>query len=199
MCGIHKKQHKLFVVLLNNLTNKLINQFTNLSIIMLSHIVAASENNVIAYKGEMPWHLPNDFKYFKNKTWGMPVIMGRKSYEALKKSLPGRTNIVVTKKTDFQPEDVLIAHNIDDAIAKASESDTKEIFIIGGGEIFKQTTDVVSRIYLTRVHAILEGDTYYPAIDTIKWSLTSEESLPADEKNNYPYTFEVWNKIQPAS
>jgi dihydrofolate reductase len=161
---------------------------------MLSHIVAASENNVIGSNGGMPWHLSNDFKYFKNKTWGMPVIMGRKSYDALKKSLQGRINIVVTKKTGFKPEDVFVVNNIDDAIAKAKESDAKEIFIIGGGEIFKQTIDIVSRIYLTRVHATVEGDTYYSEIKKDKWKLISTQSFPADDKNNYPYTFEVWEK-----
>ncbi|MDQ6903225.1 MAG: dihydrofolate reductase [Bacteroidota bacterium] len=159
---------------------------------MLSHIVAASENNVIGAKNELPWHLPNDFKYFKNKTWGMPVIMGRKSYESLKKSLPGRINIVVTKKTNWQPDDVFVVNNIDAAIQKAKESDAKEIFIIGGGEIFKQTINIVSRIYLTRVHANVEGDTFYPALDKEKWTLTDQQSFPADEKNNYAYTFEVW-------
>jgi dihydrofolate reductase len=171
----------------------------NFEKVFLAHIVAASENNVIGSKGDMPWHLPNDFKYFKNKTWGMPVIMGRKSYEALKKSLPGRINIVVTKKTDFQPEDVFVVNNIEDAIAKAKESDAKEIFIIGGGEIFKQTIDIVSRIYLTRVHATVEGDTYYPEIKKDKWELISEQSFSADSKNNYAYTFEVWERNIDAS
>ncbi len=161
---------------------------------MLSHIVAASENNVIGSEGGMPWHLPNDFNYFKNKTWGMPVIMGRKSYEALKKSLPGRVNIVVTKKTDFRAADAIVVNGINDAIAKAKESDVKEIFIIGGGEIFRQTIDMVSRIYFTRVHATLEGDTYYPEINSDEWKLVSQEPHTADEKNNYDYTFEVWEK-----
>ena len=159
---------------------------------MLSHIVAASENNVIGAKNELPWHLPNDFKYFKNKTWGMPVIMGRKSYESLKKSLPGRINIVVTKKTNWLPDDVFVVHNIDDAIEKAKESDAKEIFIIGGGEIFKQTINIVSKIYLTRVHATVDGDTFYPELNKEKWKLIDQQSFPADEKNNYAYTFEVW-------
>jgi dihydrofolate reductase len=161
---------------------------------MLSHIVAASENNVIGSKNNLPWNLPNDFKYFKNKTWGMPVIMGRKSYESLKKSLPGRINIVITSKTGWQPEDVFVVNTIDDAIEKAKETDAKEIFIIGGGEIFKQTIGIVSRIYLTRVHAIIEGDTYYPEIQKDQWKLISHESFPADEKHNYAYTFEVWEK-----
>lgn len=162
---------------------------------MLSHIVAASENNIIGIKNGLPWHLPNDFKYFKNKTWGMPVIMGRNTFESLKKDLPGRINVVVTKKEDWHPANVAVAHTIEDAVNKAKESDAREIFIIGGGEIFKQTFSIVDRIYLTRVHTTVEGDTSYPEIDKNEWELTSAESFPADEKNNYPYTFEVWNRI----
>jgi len=161
---------------------------------MLSHIVAASENNVIGSKNELSWRLANDFAYFKNKTWGMPVIMGRKSFESLKKALPGRINIVVTNKTNWQPDGIYVANSIDNAIEKAKESDAREIFIIGGGEIFKQTMDKVSRIYLTRVNARVEGDTFYPEIKKDKWKLVDEQSFPADDKNNYAYTFEVWEK-----
>jgi dihydrofolate reductase len=161
---------------------------------MLSHIVAASENNVIGLNNELPWNLPNDFKYFKNKTWGMPIIMGRKSFNSLKEPLPGRLNIVITRQNSLKPEGFILVNNIDDAIEKAKESDAKEIFIIGGGEIFKQTFDRVSRIYFTRVHATLDGDTFYPKINKDKWSLIDQQSFPADEKNNYAYTFEVWDK-----
>jgi dihydrofolate reductase len=147
---------------------------------MLSHIVAASENNIIGSNNQLPWKLPNDFKYFKNKTWGMPVIMGRNTFESLKKDLPGRINIVVTSKTGWHPENVFIAHSIEAAIARGKESDAKEIFIIGGGEIFKQTMAIVERIYMTRVHITIEGDTSYPEIDQTKWQLKSEESHPAD-------------------
>ena len=161
---------------------------------MLSHIVAASENNIIGVKNGLPWRLPSDFKYFKNKTWGMPVIMGRHTYESMKKDLPGRINIVVTKKTDWHPKNVFVSHTIDEAIVKAKESEAKEIFIIGGGEIFSQTIDTVDRIYLTRVHTTVEGDTSYPKLDISKWKKIKEDSFPADEKNNYPYTFEVWEK-----
>ena len=161
---------------------------------MLSHIVAASENNVIGSKNQLPWNLSNDFKYFKNKTWAMPVIMGRKSFESLKKALPGRINIVITSKKDWHPDEVYIAGNINDAIEKAGESGAKEIFIIGGGEIFRQTIDIVSKIYLTRVHTIIEGDTFYPEIKKDKWKLVDEQSFPADDKHNYSYTFEVWEK-----
>lgn len=161
---------------------------------MLSHIVAASENNIIGIKNGLPWRLPSDFKYFKNKTWGMPVIMGRNTFESLKKELAGRINIVLTKKTDWHPYNVFVAHRIEEAIEKAKESDSKEIFIIGGGEIFKQTFDKVDRIYLTRVHTHVEGDTSYPQLNETQWKLVNSESFPADEKNNFPYTFEVWEK-----
>ncbi|MEP6626455.1 MAG: dihydrofolate reductase [Ginsengibacter sp.] len=162
---------------------------------MLSHIVAASENNVIGSNNELPWKLPDDFKYFKNKTWAMPVIMGRNTYESMKKDLPGRINIVVTRKTDWQPENVFVAPDIEKAVSQAKESDAKEIFIIGGGEIFKQTIGIVDRIYLTRVHTTIDGDTYYPQIDASQWKLVKSDPHPADERNNYPYTFEVWEKI----
>ncbi len=162
---------------------------------MLSHIVAASENNIIGIKNGLPWKLANDFKYFKNKTWGMPVIMGRNTFESLKKDLPGRINIVVTQKTGWHPENIFITHTIEEAIEKAKESDAKEIFIIGGGKVFKETIDMVDRIYLTRVHTKVEGDTSYPDINKNEWKLVSAEPHPADEKNNYPYTFEVWEKI----
>ena len=162
---------------------------------MLSHIVAASENNIIGREGNLPWRLPNDFKYFKNKTWSMPVLMGRNTFESLKKDLPGRINIVVTKRTDWHPRNVFIVHNISEAVEKAKECDANEIFIIGGGEIFKQTINNVDRIYLTRVHTNVQGDTFYPELDSSKWKLVKEEQHTADERNNYPYTFEVWERI----
>lgn len=166
---------------------------------MLSHIVAASENNVIGINNELPWKLSNDSLYFKNKTWGFPVIMGRKSFDALKEALPGRINIVVTSKKDWKEEGVITAGNIEEAINKAKESDAKEIFIIGGGEIYKQTLEIVSRIYITRVHTSVEGDAFYPEIPKQKWKLTHSQSFPADDKNNYPYTFEIWDRIRDES
>ena len=164
------------------------------------HIVAASENNVIGKDNELPWKLPKDFNYFKNKTWGMPVIMGRNTYESMKKELPGRMNIVITSRKDWHPENVEITSNINDAIKKAKESDTKEIFIIGGGEIFKQTMNIVDIIYLTRVHTVIEnGDTFYPELDKNLWKLTGSTPVGADEKNNYPFTFEVWERNEKSS
>lgn len=163
---------------------------------MLSHIVAASENNIIGADGELPWKLPNDFKYFKNTTWSMPVIMGRHTFESLKKDLPGRINIVLTKKESWKAPNVQVAQDIKEAIDLAKQCDTKEIFIIGGGEIFKQTLPDVDRIYLTRVHTTVKGDTYYPEIDIKEWTKVKSDPFPADEKNNFPYTFEVWERIK---
>ena len=161
---------------------------------MLSHIVAASENNVIGVRNGLPWRLPSDFRYFKNKTWSLPVIMGRKTFESMKKDLAGRINIVVTSNSDWKADNVFICHNIKDAIVKAKECDANEIFIIGGGKIFAETMDVIDRIYLTRVHTAIEGDTYYPGFDKSKWKLIAEKAHAADAKNNYAFTFEVWDR-----
>lgn len=162
---------------------------------MISHIVAASENNIIGYKNELPWHLPNDFKYFKNTTWALPIIMGRQTFEALKKALPGRSNIVLTRDTSWQAPDVEVAHSIEDAIQLAKKNDTKEIFIIGGGEIFRQTLPLADRVYLTRVHASPEGDTRYPELDPAEWQKTKSTPFEADDKNQYAHTFEIWERI----
>jgi dihydrofolate reductase len=161
---------------------------------IISHLVAASENNVIGKENHLPWNLPNDFKFFKNKTWGMPVIMGRNTYESLDKSLPGRFNIVITTKQDWKRDGVIVTHNIEEAVAKAEETDCKEIFIIGGGEVFKQSIEIVNRIYLTRVHTTVEGDTFYPAIDEAQWKLILEDKHFADDKHAFDYTFQTWER-----
>jgi dihydrofolate reductase len=162
---------------------------------MLSHIVAASENNVIGVRNGLPWKLSNDFKYFKNKTWAMPVIMGRRTFESMGKALPGRINIVLTKKTDWHAENIFLVNNLEEAFRQAGDTGAKEFFVIGGGKIFAQTMDLISRIYLTRVHTTVEGDTFYPEISFDKWKLVSQESFSADAKNNFPHTFEVWEKL----
>ncbi len=124
----------------------------------------------------------------------MPVIMGRNTYESLDKPLPGRINVVITGNKDWKRDDVTVAHSIDEAIQKACESDCNEIFIIGGGEIFKQSMDKVNRIYLTRVHTVIDGDVFYPDFDKTKWKLVSEDPHQADEKHEFAYTFQLWEK-----
>lgn len=124
----------------------------------------------------------------------MPVIMGRKTYQSMKSDLPGRINIVVTSRKDWKADGVSIAHNLDDALALAKDADTREIFIIGGGEIFKETMDIVDRIYLTRVHVTIDGDTKYPEISPSIWKKVSERFHDKDDKHNYSFTFEVWER-----
>ncbi len=161
----------------------------------ISLVVAASENNAIGKNNQLIWHLPNDLKFFKNTTWGFPVIMGRKSFESVNKPLPGRTNIVITTNPDWKAETVIVVNNLKDAIQKAAETNSKQIFIIGGGEIYKQSMDIADSIYITRVHADLEGDTFFPLIDESKWKLTSNQDFEADEKHAYSYSFQIWEKI----
>lgn len=158
----------------------------------LSHLVAASENNVIGKNNQLPWSLPNDFRFFKNKTWGMPVIMGRNTFVSLGNILPGRFNIVVTSQQDWNRDGIIVAHTIEEAIDKAGQTDCKEAFIIGGGKIFAQSLGFVNTIYLTRVHATLEGDTFYPAINESEWKLIFEDKRFADDKHAFDYTFQTW-------
>ena len=162
---------------------------------IISLVVAASQNNAIGKDNQLLWHLPNDLKFFKNITWGFPVIMGRKTYEAVNKPLPGRTNIVVTTNTSWNAETVIAVSNLKEAIQKAAETNSKQIFIIGGGEIYKQSMDIADSIYITRVHAELKGDTFFPVIDESKWQLTSNQDFEADEKHAYSYSFQIWEKI----
>lgn len=161
---------------------------------MLSLIVAASTNNAIGKNNQLLWHLPNDLKFFKNVTWGMPVIMGRKTYESIGKPLPGRINIVITRKQDWQPEGVIVATTMEAALQKAKETHCKEIFIAGGGEIFNQAFSMAHKIYMTRVHAVVDGDVFFPSIDDNNWKLISNEDFSEDKKHAYRYSFQQWVK-----
>lgn len=161
----------------------------------LSFVAAASENNVIGNKNALPWSLPNDLKFFKNTTWGMPVIMGRKTFESFKKMLKGRIIIVITRNPEFNVEGVALVNDLDAAVKKAAEADVKEAFIIGGGEIFKEGLSIVDRIYLTRVHASFDGDAFFPEINPVDWELSSNKDFDSDEKHAYGYSFQVWDRV----
>jgi len=161
---------------------------------MISLVVAVSENNMIGKNNQLLWHLPNDLKFFKNTTWGGVVIMGRKTFESVNKPLPGRTNIVITKQPDWNAENVIVASSISDAIQKAKNLNFKEIFIIGGGEIYKESLSIAHKIYLTRVHTSIEGDTFFPALQSEEWKLMSNKDFTADEKHAFGYSFQVWVK-----
>lgn len=159
---------------------------------MISLIVAAAENNAIGMSNQLLWHLPNDLKFFKNTTWGMPVIMGRKTFESVNKPLPGRFNIVITRQAVWQVDGVITATDLQDALKKAAETNCKEFFIAGGGEIYKEAFRQADKIYLTRVHETIDGDTFFPVIDESEWQLISSEDFVADEKHKYAYSFQTW-------
>lgn len=162
---------------------------------LISLVVAAATNNAIGKNGKMPWHLPNDLKHFKNTTWGMPIIMGRKTFDSLGKALPGRKNIVITRQQGWQADGAVVVKNIEDALFVANETDAKEAMVIGGGEIYKLVFEKASRIYLTRVEAEPEADTFFPDIEPGKWHLMSQKNYEADEKNAFNYSFQVWERI----
>lgn len=143
---------------------------------------------MIGKDNELPWHLPDDFAYFKRTTLGHPIIMGRKSFESLGKPLPKRTNIVVTRQSDYHPEGCVVVHSVEEAIKVAKTAD-EEVFVIGGAEIAKQAFPFVEVMLLTEVHAEVEGDTYFPEFDKSEWEEKSREFHPADERHEYAFSF----------
>lgn len=140
---------------------------------MISLIAAVSKNGVIGVNNKLPWDLPEDLERFKIITTGGVVIMGRKTYESIGKALPNRVNIVITRDKNFKAPNVLVVNSIESALFKAGGQ--KDVFIIGGGEIYKQTMSYVDRMYISEVDMEVEGDTLFPTIDKNRWGLTKEE------------------------
>ena len=168
----------------------------------LSIIVAASDNNVIGANNQLLWKLPDDMKWFKEKTVKHTVIMGRKTYESLPpkmKPLPDRFNVVASKtmdKTNQNLDGLWVEDDLVEAIKKANQlSPKEEVFIVGGGEIYRQALSMVDRIYLTRVHANFDGDTFFPTLDPKQWNEVSRQAHPADEKHAYAFDFVVYERI----
>ena len=162
---------------------------------IISLIVAAAESNAIGKNNDLLWHLPNDMKFFKNTTWAMPVIMGRKTYESFgSEPLPGRYNIVVSRQQLTIPEGKNAEHvySTDEALAKAKEKDCKEVFIAGGQQIYQAFLPKADKIYITRVHAVLDGDVFFPVFDENQWDKIYQLDFPADEKHAYAYSFQTW-------
>jgi dihydrofolate reductase len=161
---------------------------------MTTIVVAMGEKNEIGFENRLLWHLPKDLKHFKEITSGHPVIMGRKTYESIGKPLPNRTNIVVSRKTDWFEEGILIVGSIKEAVKFAKKID-EEVFIIGGGKIYGQTMDITDRLEVTLVKAELEADTYFPKIDPKVWKMTSETYHEKDDKNQYDFCFQTYERI----
>lgn len=160
-------------------------------------IVSVSENWVIGKDNKLLWKLSDDLKRFKELTTGNPVVMGQKTFESLPKgALPNRTNIVLTWDKEFSAPNVIPVYNIGQALEKAKEkhSTNCELFVIGGGMIYKQFLDYADRVYLTVVHTIIEGDTTFPEIKPEQWNLISEDFKEKDEKNEYHHTYKIYER-----
>lgn len=154
----------------------------------LNHIVCSSKNRVIGKNGGMPWHIPEDFKYFKSVTMGSAMIMGRKTFESIGKPLPGRLSIVLTREKEYGvPEGCFVAHDVDEAIKiagdYAAKSASDDVFIIGGGELYRLTMPMVDRIYLTQIDRNVEGDTYYGPVNESEFTLKKKSDLTTEREN----------------
>ena len=159
---------------------------------MLSIIVAASENNVIGKDNQLLWYLPDDLKHFKETTKGHHVIAGRKTFESQGKPLPKRTNVIVTRNPDYHAEGCIVVNSPDKALDLARQDD--EPFIIGGEQIYRMALPLVDRIYLTRVHAEFEGDTFFPELDMQHWKEISRKYYPKDDRNEYSFSIIVLDR-----
>lgn len=159
---------------------------------MISIVVATGKNNVIGNNNQIPWHLPADLAYFKDLTMGHPIIMGRKTYESIGRPLPKRRNIVISSDASLKLEGCEVVQSLDAAIDLCERG--KEIMIIGGSSIYEQALPIAKRIYRTVVNVSPEGDRTFPPIDSSLWHMNLSLSRPADEKNAYDCTFEMWEK-----
>ena len=166
--------------------------------IRLSLMVAKASNRVIGRNNKLPWYLPNDLKYFKQVTFGKPVIMGRKTWDSLGKPLPGRTNIVITRQADFQAEGAKVVATLDEAVTLAENvafiEGQDEAVVMGGAEIYALALPKTDRLYLTEVHAEVDGDTWFPEYDTSEWKEIGREDFPAEGPNPYDYSFVVYER-----
>lgn len=158
----------------------------------ISLIVAAANNNVIGGDNTLLWHIPEDLKYFKAKTAGRPIIMGRKTFDSIGRPLPKRTNIVITRNSDWRAEGVVTSTSLSEAIKTAQMLDTDEIFIIGGGTIYEAALQFATSVYLTQVHADFKGDTYFPELSDADWQLISSKQGEQCDEVGIPYTFQEY-------
>jgi dihydrofolate reductase len=153
----------------------------------LSLVVAVAENDVIGRDNALPWHLPADLKHFKAVTMGKPIVMGRKTYESIGRPLPGRLNIVISRNRALDLPGVVVAASFEEALAHAG--DVPEVAVIGGAELFRSALPLARRIYFTRVHGIVSGETKFPPLDPTQWREADRSHHPADEKHAYAMTF----------
>lgn len=160
---------------------------------MISFIVAMDKNRVIGKDNQLPWHLPEDLKFFKRVTMGHPIAMGRKTHESIGRVLPGRENIVITRQSDYRCEDCTIFNSVDEFV-KDSRERNDEIFVIGGAEIFRETFPYVDRLYITYINETFDGDTFFPEFNSNQWACISNEKGIRNEKNPYDYEFRIYER-----
>lgn len=166
---------------------------------IVSAIVAVARNGVIGSHNQIPWYLPHDLKYFKRTTLNHHVVMGHHSYLSIGRPLPQRTNIIISRDPYLIVSNCLVAHSIEEALEMALDNGETEVFIIGGGQIYAQSTPYWDRLYLTEVDTAPEGDTFFPTLNAQDWQIVSSEYHPADEKNEYACTVKVLERIQAGS
>ena len=158
-------------------------------------VVARAENGVIGRDGDLPWRLSTDLKRFKAITMGKPVIMGRKTWESIGKPLPGRRNIVVTRQADYTAEGAECVSSLDVALALAAGGAAgADVCVIGGGQIYAEALPMVDRIYVTQVHAEVEGDAFFPEVNWDEWEELGREDFSASDNNPYDYSFVVYQR-----
>ena len=158
---------------------------------IISLIVAMDENRAIGVNNRIPWHLPDDLKRFKTLTMEHHIIMGRKTYESISNPLPGRTKVIITRQQHYQPDGCLVVHSVDEAIDLVENRGETEAFIIGGGEIFKQSLELADRIYLSIVHTTVQAEIYFPQLDELQWTEIESSHHPVDQTHQFPYTYKT--------
>jgi len=156
---------------------------------MISFIVAMDRNHVIGSNNQMPWHLPNDLRFFKETTTGNTIVMGRKTFESIGRVLPNRKHIVITKSTTDFPNEVEIVHDIETIVKLSEDNNEEELFVIGGGNIFKQLLPYADKLYVTLINETFEGDVFFPVISMEEWEEVSREKGIQNERNPYEYYF----------
>lgn len=161
---------------------------------MISAIFAMSRNRVIGADNDLPWRLSDDLKFFKRKTLGHHVIMGRNSFEAIGTPLPKRTNIILTRNPFYIVSSCIIAHSLEEALSLAEQNGETEAFVIGGEAVFREALPYLDRIYMTYIDEDVEGDTFFPELNDEEWELESTENFSASEKNDYDFEIRVLNR-----
>ncbi|MBP9187079.1 MAG: dihydrofolate reductase [Bacteroidia bacterium] len=162
---------------------------------IISLVVATDLQNGIGVNNQLLCHLPADLKYFRQTTTGHCIVMGRKTYESIGKPLPNRTNIIVTRNAGLSLDGCVVVTSLDEAIEYAKQQNETELMITGGGSIYVDAIKFCDKVYLTRIEHVFNADTFFPEIPLDKFKLTKAENHQPDEKNIYPYTFELWERI----